>query len=236
MHPNTDGFLHPMLVVYTCNVGRFIYYSPTYPPYKNNCVLYETDSPFDAMEFPRLTVFHMRKGSEQDYNGVWMLKTRAALVGLMDAPRVVMQLDFETLPVPIPNPGIDLIFRRAREEISADYPYAIMGTHWMSRVPHADAYNVYAVPCNEVPCDNSTNCNPAGSCPNRPMRWGQAGAYTFSHHSEAFMTEVYKNPMKHDDEYDLNIGLWRHHAWKQWCRFIPWSDEKVPTLDPHIVK
>merc|ERR1719449_531194 len=38
--------------------------------------------------------------------------------------------------------------------------------------------------------------------------------------------------MKHDDEYDLNIGLWRHHAWKQWCRFIPWSDEKVPTLDP----
>lgn len=180
--------------------------------------------------FPRLTVLHMRKSTTFPYTSIWMHKTRSALVGLMGVKsRNVFTIDLDV----VVHTGIDRVFERTQEEVHEGYPYPILTTHWMSRVPNNDANSIYAVTCDVLPCDvNVTRCNPAGSCPNRPMRWGQAGAYTFTHHAAQFMTQVYKNPVRHDDEFDLNSGLWKKHAWKQWCRILPWAHEKRATLFP----
>ena len=174
--------------------------------------------------------------------GVWMSKLRATMFGMMGVQnRTIVNLDMDHFPAP----GFDSIFPRIKEEITSAYPLPIGATHWMSKVPGADGYSVYAVPCDDedMPCDPQVErhetCNPPGVCKNRPIRWTQA-LLNWSQHAFPFMLDMLfhrerdlkKNSV--DDEHVLNFYLFKHNATKQFCRYLPNRFEYLEWSVGHI--
>lgn len=125
------------------------------------------------------------------------------------------------------NRGLDVMFRRAREETNSEYPYPIMPVHWLSKDPESDDYQGYAFKFKHA------------DAPPRTMRWGHAHP-TWTHHALSFLstwTSYILAPDKTDapawllaegavpDEDLMNFGLWAEKATKQWCKFdIPAPD------------
>lgn len=128
---------------------------------------------------------------------------------------------------------IDRMFQRTRDEVTADYPYPVLPTHWMTR--DDDPEYVQRMPFKEwaFACPG---------CPRRTMRWGHAHP-TWTYHALPFLGELFAGALQlphrviglsanvssaaETDEGFFNLGLWSVGASKQWCKF----DVPTPPFD-----
>lgn len=168
--------------------------------------------------FPNLVLFHARQSATDLGKGfnlnklVTMTFTKVKGGLVLDGDQFL-------------NRGMDVMFQRAFEETTEEYPYPIMPVHWMSRDPESDDMAAY-------PASYAFHWkNPAG--PNRSMRWGHAHP-TWTHHSLPWLAKwVSYNlaPEKTDspqwlkdqgfvsDEPLLNFASWHDGLTKQWCKY-----------------
>lgn len=170
--------------------------------------------------FPRMILMHAKKlGVGQKFNfnklrSMIFTKVRTGIV--VDSDQFV-------------SGGVDEMFHRTFEEVTAQYPYPIMPVHWMSRDPESDDYNCYSWKWPDHLGKGGIGA--AGHAPNRTMRWGHAHP-TFTHHSFSFLAKwsAYQLAPKAtnppiwlqqgiEDEDTLNVALWAENATKQWCKF-----------------
>lgn len=177
---------------------------------------YRIPESFTAKKFPNLVVMQSRScrdvtGQSFNFNKLTsMLFTKIRTGLVLDADQFV-------------NAGIDIMFPRIAQEITKDYPYAIMPAHWMSRDPSAKdmilAQREYAF--NFVSYE----------APVVTMHWGHAHP-TWTHYSLPWLATwtsyalnlqlapTWLQVQGHlEDEDILNIASWAHKATKQWCKF-----------------
>lgn len=177
---------------------------------------YRIPESFSPEKFPNLVVMQSRDcrdvtGKSFNFNKLTsMLFTKVRTGLVLDADQFV-------------NAGIDTMFPRIAQEITKDYPYAIMPAHWMSRDPTAKdmilAQREYAF--NFVSYE----------APAVTMHWGHAHP-TWTHYALPWLATWTSYALQPDlaptwlqvqghleDEDILNIASWAHKATKQWCKF-----------------
>jgi len=157
--------------------------------------------------FPRLVLLHatpIQPGVRFSFNKIRAMLLANVRTGIaLDSDQFVFR-------------GVDRLFSRTQQEVTASYPYPIMPVHWMSRDATDKEYSGYNFICPD--------------CPKRTMRWGHAHP-TWTFHALPFLGDMLAgqlDPAIHvlktkvrvfEDEDALNVGLWAVGATKQWCKF-----------------
>jgi len=133
---------------------------------------------------------------------------------LMARVKVGASLDSEMMMV---GSHADDLLKRTKEEITQNYPYPMMPTHFLDRDPadrSAGIGNYLLYDCD--------------GCPEETMRWGQAQP-TWTYWSLPFISKWLDARVNHkqigeievgsisEDEDLLNVALWNAGAKKEWC-------------------
>jgi len=163
----------------------------------------------DPVRFPRLVLLHAHGVSGISFNFNKMIAILVAKV------QTGVSVDSDMMV----GPNADRLFNRTREEVTEEYPYPMLPTHYLDRdKDNADAR-----------FNNFLNFDCQG-CPKPTMRWGQAHP-TWTYWAFPFVSRwlVAKATGKAEhavptagigeDEDLLNVALWAENATKSWCMY-----------------
>eukprot|EP00929_Paragymnodinium_shiwhaense_P082985 TRINITY_DN44015_c0_g1_i1.p1 TRINITY_DN44015_c0_g1~~TRINITY_DN44015_c0_g1_i1.p1 ORF type:complete len:472 (+),score=102.12 TRINITY_DN44015_c0_g1_i1:58-1473(+) len=166
----------------------------------------------DASRFPRLVLLHAHPlpGISFNFNKL--------LAVLLAGVKVGVSVDSDMMI----GPHADRLFARTKEEVTRDYPYPMLPTHYLDRdmqnrgKGRREATNFLAYNCE--------------GCPRPTMRWGQAhptwtfwafpfvGRWLTARVQRETLDKVHTGGIGEDEDL-LNVALWSANATKAWCMF-----------------
>jgi len=172
--------------------------------------------------YPNLVLMHAKKSTADPVAGLSFNLNKINCM-MFTKIRTGMALDADQFA----SRGLDVMFQRAAEETTKEYPYPVLPVHWMTKDPESD--DMAQHPANWL--WSWTSKDTPG--PKQTQRWSHAHP-TWTFYALPWMakwTSFVLAPSKTDgpewlkpqgfwsDEPLLNVAAWADGLAKQWCKY-----------------